>query len=124
MFLAEVGRPHWGVARNRKYNGKIGTWPIVMREPSERNSRNRPVGNIITKPIKSVNVDVYLEYFINKVIPVVVKNFPWSHKDVMIKIQQENAGPHIKEDDPDFSQPPEQTALKSSFSSSHPTSRT
>ena len=55
-----------------------------------------------TKPINSVNVDVHREYLINKVIPEVVEKWPRSHRYVMIKIQQDDAGPHIKEDWPAF----------------------
>ena len=100
--MATVARPRWDVTRNRKSEEKIGMWLMVTREPAKKNSRNRPAGTMITKSIKSVNVDVYREYLIKKVILEVVEKWPRSHRDVMIKIQQDNAGPHIKEDNPAF----------------------
>ena len=88
------------MTRNRKFYGKITIWPMVMREPSKSNSSNRPEGTMITKPINSVNVDVYREYLINKVIPAVVEKWPRSQIDVMFNIKHDNIGPHIKEEDP------------------------
>ena len=77
-------------------------WPMATWEPAKRNIYNRLTGTMIDKAIKSVNADVYLEYLINKVILRVVKKWPRSHRYVMINIQTDNAGPHIKEDYPYF----------------------
>ena len=39
------------------FDGKISMWPFVTYDPAKYNSKNRPKGTIVTKPIASVNKD-------------------------------------------------------------------
>lgn len=101
MFLAAVTRPrHYG-RRNSFFDGKIGMWPLVTREPAQRASKNRPAGTMEFKPITSINKQVMSEFMIEKVLPAIVAKWPrcW---DGPIYVQQDNAKPHLKSDDPDF----------------------
>jgi hypothetical protein len=100
MFLCAVARPRFGDTGNCTFDGKIGMWPIISREPARRNSANRPRGTIVTRPL-NVTYDVYLDYFINKVIPAIKRRFPRNHyRNLTINIQHDNAPVHFHEQDP------------------------
>ncbi|KAF0703908.1 hypothetical protein AaE_015205 [Aphanomyces astaci] len=36
MFLCAVARPRFDVWRNRMFDGRIGMWPFVVKEPAQR----------------------------------------------------------------------------------------
>nr|GMC92125.1 Transposase, Tc1-like protein [Ipomoea batatas] len=40
---------------NEMFDGKIGMFPFVYKEPAKRRSKNREAGTLETKPIESVN---------------------------------------------------------------------
>ncbi|XP_031124382.1 uncharacterized protein LOC116027098 [Ipomoea triloba] len=61
MFLCAVARPRFDLERNEMFDGKIGMFPFVYKEPAKRRSKNREVGTLETKPIESVNKDGTLE---------------------------------------------------------------
>ncbi|ETV90434.1 hypothetical protein H310_14785 [Aphanomyces invadans] len=73
------------------FSGKIGLWPFVQQVPALRNSRNRPAGTMVTKLVK-VDAAVYLDFVINKVIPVIKASFSSASKQVLL--QHDNATPH------------------------------
>ena len=100
MFLCAVARPRWDTTRNQSFDGKLGIWPFTEMVPAQRSSRNRPAGTLEEKPI-NVNKDVYRKFICEKVIPAIKDKWPLCHRSMAIKIQQDNAKPHlIKEDDP------------------------
>lgn len=103
MFLAAVARPRYDTGRNQKFDGKIGIWPFVVKEPARRNSKNRAVGTLETKPI-NVTKEVYSDFLLNKVIPAIQEKWPRRQVGMPIYIQQDNAKPHIRPDDPAFVQ--------------------
>ena len=47
------------------FDGNIGMWPFVTYDPAKYNSKNRPKGAIVTKPIASVNKDIVREMAFN-----------------------------------------------------------
>ena len=101
MFLCAVARPRWDTTRNQSFDGKLGIWPFVEMVPAQRSSRNRPAGTLEMKSL-SVTRDVYRDYICNKVIPAIAQKWPQCNRSMAIKIQQDNAKPHlIKADDPD-----------------------
>mmetsp|Transcript_7429 Transcript_7429/g.9585 ORF Transcript_7429/g.9585 Transcript_7429/m.9585 type:complete len:159 (+) Transcript_7429:444-920(+) len=67
-----------------------------------RNSRNRPAGTPVTKPIPSVNAEVYRSFLIEKVLPAINHKWPLNDRLNPIKIQQDNAKPHIAPTDESF----------------------
>ncbi|XP_057803512.1 uncharacterized protein LOC131018825 [Salvia miltiorrhiza] len=48
------------------FDGKIGIFPLREQVPAKRNSKNRPVGTMETKPIQSMTKEVMKGCFINK----------------------------------------------------------
>jgi transposase-like protein len=97
MFLCAVARPRFCFATNKKWNGKVGIWPIVEQSPAVRSSRNRTAGTLVTKPIE-VNKEVYRGLLVEKVLPAIKKLWPPNYSG-KIRIQQDNARPHINNDD-------------------------
>nr|GMD13246.1 Transposase, Tc1-like protein [Ipomoea batatas] len=53
MFLCVVARPRFDLERNEMFDGKIGMFPFVYKEPAKRRSKNREAGTLETKPIES-----------------------------------------------------------------------
>lgn len=100
MFFAAVARPRWNTAMNRNFDGKIGIWPFVKVERAKRNSRNRPAGTLVTKPLDSVTNAESRAMLIEKLLPAIKEKFPV--RNGKIKIQQDNARPHIRPDDEEF----------------------
>ena len=80
----------------------------MERVPAKRSSANRPRG---TLELKTVNVDrdSYREMLIDNLIPAILTKFP----DLVtpIKIQQDNAPPHIDPDDTNFVEAAENQGL-------------
>ncbi|XP_051152720.1 uncharacterized protein LOC127266508 [Andrographis paniculata] len=58
---------------------------------------------MVTKPLESITKEVTKELLINKVIPTIKEKWPVD-RDKNIIIQQDNAKPHINNDDPEFRQ--------------------
>ena len=100
QFLLERSANKKG--ENRLFDGKIGIWPFITIEPAVRNSRNRPAGTPVTKPIPSVNPEVYRSFLIEKVLPAINHKWPLNDRLNPIKIQQDNAKPHIAPTDESF----------------------
>lgn len=101
MFLAAVARPRFDHSRNKFFDGKVGMWPFVVREPAQRRSKNRDAGTLVTKPI-NVTKEVYSDFLINKVLPAIREKWPRRHAGAPIYIQHDNAKPHIRPNDPAF----------------------
>jgi hypothetical protein len=100
MFLSAIARPRFHPETGECiFDGKIGVWPFIERVAARRNSANRPRGTIEIKAI-DVDRDAYREMLINNVLPAILYKFP----DLLspIKVQQDNARPHILPDDQDF----------------------
>jgi hypothetical protein len=101
MFLAAVARPRKDPLTGEwTFSGKIGIWPFVKKIAAKRASRNRPRGTIETKPI-TVDREVYLEFLRVNLLPAISTEFP--NLEQRIIVQQDNAGPHVQEDEPDLS---------------------
>lgn len=52
MFIAAVARPRFDENGIELFSGKIGIFQFVVKEPAKRNSKNRTVGTMETKPIQ------------------------------------------------------------------------
>ena len=95
-----VARPRFHPETNEcLFDGKIGIWPFVQRVAAQRSSANRARGTVETK-ILNVDRKAYLDKVINDLIPAILVKFP--DLESAIKIQQDNARPHIYPDDPYF----------------------
>ncbi|KAK8498271.1 hypothetical protein V6N12_073898 [Hibiscus sabdariffa] len=102
-MLELVARPRFDEFSNCMFSRKIGIFPIVIKEPARRNSKNRQAGTLETKAILYVTKDVTRSCLINKVLPAIRAKWP-SSSDKRIFIQQDNAKPHIDIDDEQFLQ--------------------
>lgn len=98
MFLAAVARPRWDSHRKTNFDGKIGLWPCITKEPAKRNSKNRAAGTLVTKPF-DVNREQYVRLLTEEVIPAIKAKWPLQGKSLPIYIQQDNARPHARIDD-------------------------
>ncbi|XP_057784891.1 uncharacterized protein LOC131002405 [Salvia miltiorrhiza] len=81
MFLCAVCRPLFDEDGSVLFDGKIGIFPFTEMVPAKRKSKNREAGTLEEKPIQSITKQVMKDMYIYK---------------------QDNAKPHIKDDDPDF----------------------
>ncbi|KAJ8542514.1 hypothetical protein ON010_g12300 [Phytophthora cinnamomi] len=96
MFLAAVARPRYDFSRKKYFDGKIGIWPIVERTAAKRTSKNRVVGTLITENI-TMSRKIYVQMLKEKVFPAIRAKWP-GRKTSVIRVQQDNAGPHVEED--------------------------
>jgi hypothetical protein len=94
MFLAAVARPSFNTTWNSHFDGKLGIFPFTTMVPAQRSSRNRPAGTMVMKPM-AVTKKVYCDFICNKVIPAIKDKWPLCHWSVDIKVQQDNAKPHL-----------------------------
>lgn len=104
MFMAAVARPRYDEDGVEYFSGKIGIFPFVIKEPARRNSKNRVVGTLETKPILSVTKDVTRTCLIEKVLPAIRSKWPLSRSNGPIFIQQDNARPHLGVNDVEFNE--------------------
>ena len=94
MFLAAVARPRYDHHRKTIFNGNIGMWPFIVKEPARRASKNRPAGTMVTKPVM-VGKDQYRNMLLENVLPAIRLKWPRATAARPIFIQQDNAKPHI-----------------------------
>ncbi|MCP4502171.1 MAG: hypothetical protein GY822_19615, partial [Deltaproteobacteria bacterium] len=103
MFVCAVARPRFDTRDNQHFDGKLGIWPFVVREPAKRGSRNRPKGTLVTKPLL-VNQNKTRKMLVEKILPAIVDKWPGNYRQHKILIQQDNATPHIKSTDPEWAE--------------------
>jgi hypothetical protein len=100
MFLCAVARPRFDEDGACTFDGKIGMWPIITREPPRHYSANRACRTIVTW-LLNVTYDVYLDLFVNKVISSIKRRFPRLHyRNLTVNIQHNNAPVHFHDADP------------------------
>mmetsp|Transcript_991 Transcript_991/g.1748 ORF Transcript_991/g.1748 Transcript_991/m.1748 type:complete len:220 (+) Transcript_991:3956-4615(+) len=63
-------------------------------------SHNRPRGTLVKKALASVTNIEYRQFILEKVLPAIEEKWPRNHQ--RIRIQHDNAKPHIRNDDPQF----------------------
>jgi hypothetical protein len=100
MIICAVARPQWDTRANKCFDGKLGIWLLVEKAPAQTGSRNRPRGTLETNPI-SVTNEVYKKFIMEKVLPAIEQKWPQCHRNMEIKLQQENVKPHRIHNDPE-----------------------
>ncbi|ETO67802.1 hypothetical protein F444_15310 [Phytophthora nicotianae P1976] len=100
MFLAAVARPRYDAKRKTNFDGKIGIWPVVEYVRAQRCSANRAKD---TAEVKNINMTrkVYVNMLKEKVFSAIRQLWP-GRKSLCIKVQQDNVGPHVAEDNADI----------------------
>lgn len=102
MFLVAMARPRFDDEGNELFDGKIGVFPLVFKQPAQRRSKNREAGTLETKPIISVTRDVLRACLIEQVIPTIKAKWPQEDSRNTIYIQQDNARTHVDPNDEEF----------------------
>ncbi|KAH9136660.1 hypothetical protein AeRB84_018315 [Aphanomyces euteiches] len=97
MFLCAVARPRYSDDSGSWWDGKLGIWPFVESVEARRDSANRVAGNYETKCLQ-VTKDVYRTFLIDEVLPAIVSKWPTPKQ--VIKLQHDNARPHVGTTDP------------------------
>lgn len=101
MFMGVVSRPIYDNEGKMIHDGKFGIFPFVKKVTAQKRSTNRERGTIETKPIQNINQAIIRDMLIQQIIPAIMANWPASlSKDIYI--QQDNARPHIKPSDEEF----------------------
>ena len=93
MFLCAVARPRTDPETGEYFDGKIGIWPFVRMAEAKITTRNRPAGTMEMKNL-SVDKDVYIDYFVNEVIPAIEEKWPAGYRNRPVYIQHDNARAH------------------------------
>ncbi|XP_074297014.1 uncharacterized protein LOC141627685 [Silene latifolia] len=101
MFMCAVSRPVYGTNGEVLFDGKIGIFPFIEDVPALRSSVNRAAGTLVTKSVTSITKAVIKDCLINKIIPALKLKWP-ENASKEIYIQQDNARPHISDNDPEF----------------------
>ena len=101
-MLAAVASPKLDTTANHSFDGKIGIWSLITKEPARCSGHNQSAGTIVTKAITSVTANVYRGFLIDNFLPDIQDNWPWYRHHTPIKIQQDNARPHVPPNDPAF----------------------
>ncbi|XP_057785999.1 uncharacterized protein LOC131003512 [Salvia miltiorrhiza] len=101
MFSCAVCRPLFAQDGSVLFDGKIGIFPYTEMVAAKRSSKNRVAGTLEQKSIESITKDVVREGFIKQLVPAIKAKWPsFYSKDIFI--QQDNARPHIRNDDLEF----------------------
>ncbi|XP_057782201.1 uncharacterized protein LOC131000348 [Salvia miltiorrhiza] len=101
MFICAVCRPIFAPDGSVLFDGKIGIFPFTEMVPAQRKSKNREAGTLEQKPIQSITKEVIKDFILRKIIPAIKQKWP-AFASKVIFIQQDNARPHIKDNDPQF----------------------
>lgn len=72
MFLGAVARPRDDTHRKTNFSGKTGCWPFVKQAPTQRSSRDREAGTLVTTNV-NVTSAVYEEFLLTKLPAVKAK---------------------------------------------------
>lgn len=89
----------WDSSKNEYFDGKIGIWPFTFKENAKRNSKNRLKGTPVTKVMEQIGKEEIRNMMIKNVLPAIREKFPKSEKSRTVYIQQDNAKPHLTNND-------------------------
>ncbi|XP_057532895.1 uncharacterized protein LOC130810784 [Amaranthus tricolor] len=101
MFMCAVARPIFSIEGEMIFDGKIGIFPFTHEVAAQRSSKNRKRGEPETKPIQSITKEHTRDMIVHKILPAIRLKWP-SDLSETIFIQQDNAKPHILDDDEVF----------------------
>ncbi|CAN0057340.1 unnamed protein product, partial [Scytosiphon promiscuus] len=106
MFLGAVTRPRRNTTTNTHFDGKIGLYPFTEQVRAQRSSRNLRAGALETKCVE-LTKERYKRMMLDHVIPDIKRRFPRppaaaSGEDRIVWLQQDNARPHLINNDPEL----------------------
>ena len=92
MFFAAIARPR-PVGRREWWDGKLGCWALTETVVTQRKSKYRPKGALEVKTIPADQSSV--EKMMERLSKAIDNQWPEHHRHRTIKIQMDNASPHI-----------------------------
>ena len=82
--MAAVARPRYGPYKKQCFDGKIGKWPFIYQEPSQRSYKNRPKETLVTTNIECITSKECKKKILENIIPAIKSNFPKCYKHKII----------------------------------------
>ena len=70
MLLESAASPRWDTSHKQNFDGKIGIWSFVTREPAKRSRKNRGKGVLLSNSV-NVTREQYYDFVFNKVLPAI-----------------------------------------------------
>lgn len=102
LFICAAAHPH--KVNGVWWDGKIGIWPVGRYEEAQRASCNRPRGAPVWKD-ETIDRVKYHELLIDYMLPAILEKFPLTYLERHgVRIQQDDAKSHIKDNDDDWLQ--------------------
>jgi hypothetical protein len=109
MFLCAMARPRFNNTTNSWFDGKLGMWPVGEWVPAQRKSARREAGVMEWKN-KNMNRELYRTMLMDELIPALLLKWP-RNLNRKIRIQQDGARAHIRDDDEEFAMALEEVGL-------------
>ena len=109
MFFAAVARPR-PIGRRDWWDGKLGCWAFTDTVVAQRTSKNRPKGALEVKTIPADKKSV--EKMMVRLSKAIEEKWPPGHSHRTIKVQMDNASPHINENNEAWKKAREGQSLK------------
>ena len=97
-FICAFARPIFSNEGELIFDGKIGIFPFTQEVSTQRSSKNRKREELETKPIQSITKNHTTDMIVHKILPATRSKWP-ARLSKTIYIQQDNANPHIFDDD-------------------------
>ncbi|XP_057548213.1 uncharacterized protein LOC130826661 [Amaranthus tricolor] len=98
MFMCAISRPIFSSEGETIFDDKIDIFPFIHEVAAQRSSKHRKRGEPKTKPIQSITKVHTSDMIVHKILPAIRSKWP-PHLSKTIFIQQDNAKPHILNDD-------------------------
>ena len=98
MFMCAVDKPMYSSEGELIFNGKIGIFPFTSQVLAQRSSKNRKLGELETKPVQSITKTHIGSMLIENILPTIREKLSEGASKTIF-IQQDNAIPHILDND-------------------------
>ena len=99
--MCAITKPMYSSKGQLIFDGKIGIFPFTAQMLAQRSSKNRKRREPETKVIQSITKIHIRSMLIDNILPGIREKWPESASKI-IYIQQDNAKPHILDNDPIF----------------------
>ncbi|XP_021770712.1 uncharacterized protein LOC110734892 [Chenopodium quinoa] len=94
MFNGAVAKPWYNAQKECIWDGRIDIFPFKYEEPTQRKSKYRKKGEMVTKVVERINRDESRKMLIQNIIPAIMAKWPNTDHHNTIYIQQDSAKAH------------------------------
>ena len=101
IFMSAMAKPLFSNDGEQIFNGKIGIFPFATQVPAQRSLKNRKKRDMETKTIQSITKNHMRDMIVLNILPATRNKWPQGASKTIF-IQQDNAKPHILDDDLGF----------------------